>query len=121
MTRQFNTGFKSIVAMRKIQQTKKGARQIENQRWRSRQKLEYKKQKKGGSLDRKPEMAVQAKIRANKKKKKREGEEEEEGKDLLDQKPKVAIWIEIKEIKQGKQRWRQIIQQLQSKGSCGRS
>ena len=84
-----------------------------------------KKQKKGGSLDRKPEMAVQAKIRANEKKKKKkkkgEGEEEEEGKDLLDQKPKVAIWIEIKEIKQGKQRWRQIIQQLQSKGSCGRS
>ena len=64
-----------------------------------------KKQKNGGSLDRKPEMAVQAKIRANEKKKKKkkgEGEEEEEGKDLLDQKPKVAIWIEIKEIKQGK-------------------
>ena len=83
--------------MRKIQQTKKRACQIENQRWRSRQKLEQTKKKKG------------------------EGEEEEEGKDLLDQKPKVAIWIEIKEIKQGKQRWRQIIQQLQSKGSCGRS
>ena len=88
MTRQFNIGFKSNVAMIKIQQTKKG-----------------------GSLDRKPEMAVQAKIRAQKKQKtKKGGEEEEEGKGLLDRKPKVFVWIEIKEIKKRKGRWRQIIQ-----------
>ena len=72
MTRQFNIGFKSSVAMRKIQQTKKGARKIENQIWRSRQKLEHKKKK-----------------RKRKKKKKK-------GKGLLDRKPKVAVLEKIK-------------------------